>query len=112
MKARLEKDFLDDISRETDNIMQFTHGMSDAEDLIDNRMAGYACVRSLEVIGEAAKNISSETRAKHPEIEWRKIAGIRDVLVHGYFGVDWEVIWKTVNEDIPVLKERIRKIQD
>ncbi len=110
MKARIEKDFFEDIFRETENILSFTHGMSDAEDLIDNKMAGYACVRSLEVIGEAAKNISAETRRRHPGIEWSKITGMRDVLVHGYFGVDWEVIWKTVSEDVPFLKEKIEKI--
>jgi uncharacterized protein with HEPN domain len=102
--------FLEDIFRETENIISFTHGMSDAEDLIDNKMAGYACVRSLEVIGEAAKNISAETRRKHPEIEWQKIIGMRDVLSHGYFGVDWGVIWKTINEDVPELKESIKKL--
>lgn len=110
MKARLEKDFLEDISLETDNIAQFTRGMSDAEDLIDNKMAGYACVRSLEVIGEAAKNISAETRRKHPEIEWQKIIGMRDVLSHGYFGVDWDVIWKTIKENIPDLKKKMEQI--
>ncbi len=110
MKKRLERDFLEDISRETDNIGQFTRGMSDAEDLIDNKMAGYACVRSLEVIGEAAKNVSAETKRKNHGIAWQKIAGMRDVLSHGYFGVDWEVIWKTVSEDVPVLREKIRKI--
>jgi len=65
----------------------------------------------LEIIGEAVKNIPQNFRNAHPNIEWRKIAGLRDVLIHGYFGVDIEKIWEVVKKDIPILKEQVIKIR-
>ena len=66
----------------------------------------------LEIIGEAVKNIPQNFRNAHPNIEWRKIAGLRDVLIHGYFGVDIEKIWEVVKKDIPILKEQVIKIRN
>jgi uncharacterized protein with HEPN domain len=64
-----------------------------------------AIVRSLEVIGEASKKISPEFKAKYPLVEWKEMAGMRDRLIHHYFGVDYDLIYKTVAEDMPKLKE-------
>ncbi len=75
------------------------------QDLLEDEVLQRACLRSLEVIGEATKNLSNEFKAGHPEIEWRKIAGMRDKLVHHYFGVDWEVVWIVLVEKIPSLRE-------
>lgn len=69
-----------------------------------------ANIRRIEIIGEAVKNISEKTRKKYPEIEWKKIAGMRDKLMHHYFGVDINTVWKTIKEDIPVLKIQIKNI--
>ena len=69
-----------------------------------------AFVRSLEVIGEAAKKIPSDIRKQYPQISWRDISGMRNKLIHEYFGVDYEVVWKTVKEEIPPLKTAIEKI--
>jgi uncharacterized protein with HEPN domain len=69
-----------------------------------------AFVRSLEVIGEAAKNISSEFRQKHPDIEWRELTGLRDKLIHRCFGVQWEIVWDVVKNKIPQLRRRIEGI--
>ena len=74
-----------------------------------------ACLRSLEVIGEATKNLSDEFKAGHPEVEWRKIAGMRDKLIHHYFGVDWAVVWIVLEKKIPPLKvdvERLIEVQE
>lgn len=80
------------------------------EGLVKDETLKRAFVRSLEVIGEAAKNISSEFRQKHPDIEWRELTGLRDKLIHRYFGVKWEIVWDVVKSKIPQLKERIEGI--
>jgi len=64
-------------------------------------------IRSLEVIGEATKNLSKDLKDNHPEIEWRKIAGMRDKLIHYYFGVDWDVVWDVVKNKLPALRTQI-----
>jgi len=67
-------------------------------------------IRSLEVVGEATKNLSKDLKDKHPGIEWRKIAGMRDKLIHYYFGVDWEVVWDVVKNKLPAIKRQIEAL--
>ena len=69
-----------------------------------------AFVRSLEIIGEATRRLDAEFRARYPDIEWRRIAGTRDRLIHDYEGVDYELVWSIVCAHIPGLVERIRAI--
>jgi uncharacterized protein with HEPN domain len=69
-----------------------------------------AFVRSLEVIGEAVKGLPDEFRREHDDIEWRAMAGMRDRLIHGYFGVDYEIVWDVVSRRIPVIRRRIGEI--
>jgi uncharacterized protein with HEPN domain len=69
-----------------------------------------AFVRSIEVIGEATKNLSGDLRNRYPEVEWRSMAGMRDRLIHGYFGVDYEIVWDVATGKAPKLAEQIRKI--
>jgi len=69
-------------------------------------------LRRLEVIGEAVKNLPLDFREKYPNIDWKKIAGLRDVLIHAYFGVSLERIWVIVKDDLPDLKKKIKKILD
>lgn len=69
-----------------------------------------AVVRRLEIIGEAVRNIPDDFRKKYTKIPWKKMAGLRDVLIHEYFGVDMELVWIIINKDIPKLKTQILKI--
>lgn len=69
-----------------------------------------ATVRRLEIIGEAVRNFPDSFRKKYAKIPWKKIAGLRDVLIHGYFSVDMELVWKIVNKDIPKLKKQITNL--
>lgn len=71
-----------------------------------------AFVRSLEVIGEAVKNIPTEFRSKYENIPWKQLASLRDILIHKYFGVDYRNVWKIIKDDIPKLKKNISKILD
>lgn len=71
-----------------------------------------ACLRSLEVIGEAVKNLSEDFKADHIEIEWKKIAGMRDMLIHQYFGVDWQIVWDVLENKIPQLNKDVKRLID
>lgn len=79
--------------------------------LRSNRLKQSAIIREIEVIGEAVKNISLSLKNKHPEIEWREIVGTRDKMIHHYFGVDLDIVWEIIKNDLPDLKEKILEIK-
>ena len=85
------------------------------KDFLNNSEKQAATVRMIEVIGEAVKNISKEFKNQHPELEWAKIAGTRDVMIHAYFDVNLDIVWDIAKKDIPKLKkdilELIKKLQ-
>lgn len=93
----------------TRKALSFTHGRSRA-DLDTDEQLTLAIVRLLEIIGEAAKQVTTETRTAHPEIPWRQIAGTRDRLIHGYFNVDLDVVWSIATEDLPGLVGSLESI--
>ena len=80
------------------------------EEFRKNELVQDAIIRNIEIIGEASKKISSQTKKLHFEVPWKEIAGMRDKLIHDYLGVDVKVVWETIKEDIPALKKQIRGI--
>ena len=81
------------------------------QDLDDDDMLQFACVRGIEIIGEAAANVSAEMRDVHPEIPWRNIIGMRNRIVHGYADLDLEVVWQTASNELPQLLAALRRIE-
>ena len=79
-------------------------------DFINNSMFRFACIKQLELIGEAANHISIEARENFPEIEWLQIIAMRNVFIHEYFGIDLNVVWQIIESDIPELKLNILKL--
>lgn len=80
------------------------------DQFLEDDMVKSAVIRKIEIIGEAVKNISEEMKQDYPEIPWKNIAGMRDKLIHGYFGVDEERVWEVTQKDLLLLKEQISEI--
>ena len=77
---------------------------------LDNSMMRFACVKQIEIIGEAANSITAETKSAFTNLEWKQIIGMRHILVHEYFGVDFDLIWQVIITDLPALKEKTQYI--
>lgn len=105
------RDYLRHILVEADYLERRSHDLSFA-DFSDDETLRRAFVRSLEIIGEATKQIPEEFRSEHPSVEWRAMAGMRDRLIHAYFGVDFELVWNVVSSRIPALRAQIAAILD
>lgn len=91
------------------NIEKFVKDVS-KDDFFGNVEKQYAVLRGLEIIGEATKNLSRELKRKHPEVPWKEIAGMRDKLIHQYFGVNLNLVWETIHGRLPDLRYQILEI--
>src|SRR4030042_2130407 len=101
--------FLNHILDEINFLIKETEGKK-FEEFIKNEILKRACSRSLEIIGEAVKNLSPDFKRRYKEIEWKKIAGLRDKIIHYYFGVNWDILWDVIRNQLPKLKEQVENI--
>jgi uncharacterized protein with HEPN domain len=101
--------YLEHILDAISNAEQFVEGVT-KEEFFENKEKQYAVLRALEIIGEATKNLSRDFKAKDREIQWRDIVGMRDKLIHGYFGINLNLVWETVKKNLPDLKRQTLKM--
>ncbi|PKB67768.1 MAG: hypothetical protein BZY81_03825 [SAR202 cluster bacterium Io17-Chloro-G4] len=106
---RSYRDYLRDILQATEEALEFVQGM-DHSNFSSDRKTNLAVVRSLEIIGEAARHVPLAVRRRHPLVPWQDMVGMRNKLIHQYYGVDSQVLWRTLQEDLPPLRDVIRGI--
>jgi uncharacterized protein with HEPN domain len=106
---RILLDYLNDILDSIADIQEFTAGLT-GEDFFNDKKTIKAVVRSLEVIGEAASRLPEKIREMHPETPWREIIAMRNRLIHEYFGVDLDIVWQTIEEDLPPLNVTVKRM--
>jgi uncharacterized protein with HEPN domain len=101
--------YLDDIRESCEKVLRYVGGLT-FDQFVQDEKTFDAIVRNLEIIGEAAKHIPSEMRSRYPQVEWAKIAGLRDMTIHEYFGLDEDILWDIVQNQVGVLLEHVRQI--
>lgn len=111
MSAFRDLTYLEHIEDSIEKIQSYTKGFSE-ESFQNSTLVQDAVVRQFEIIGEATKRLSVYIRKEHPDIPWKDMAGMRDVLIHDYINVEIDIVWKTVVDYLPALKESVRQIID
>ncbi|MGH9578859.1 MAG: HepT-like ribonuclease domain-containing protein [Terriglobales bacterium] len=93
-----------------ERVMEYTAGLS-REDFLSRRLVYDATLRNLELLGEAARNVPEDARALAPDVPWRRIVGVRNVLIHGYLGIDDDIIWDIVSNEVGKLRTALEKLE-
>ena len=109
MSTRKDKAYLKHILDAISDAKRFMESVT-KEEFLENKEKQYAVLRALEIIGEATKSLSKELKQEHSEIQWRDIAGMRDKLIHEYFGVKIDLVWATAKKNLPELEKQIHEI--
>lgn len=109
MKKRNILVFVDDIMESMESIEEYIQGNTFVT-FQTNKMLFDAVIRNLEVIGEASKNIPDDIRERYEDIPWQRMVGLRNILIHEYFGINKQVIWKIITENLPDIKPKVKKL--
>jgi uncharacterized protein with HEPN domain len=109
MSERAWKFYITDMIKFSETIMSYTHGM-EQETFASSGITYDATLRNLELIGEAATHIPQEIREQHPNISWRMIIATRNQLIHGYLGIDNDILWNIIEKDIPALLTQLQEV--
>ena len=109
MSKRGTKLYLEDIKDSIRKIEKYTRNVNFDEFSKDEKLID-AVIRNLSVIGEAVINIPKEIKTKNPDVAWKEIKGMRNKVIHEYFGIDEEILWRTIREDLPIFKKQISKL--
>lgn len=105
-KPRRDLHFLVDILEAGERIAAYITGL-EYEDFLASQLVIDAVMRNLQIIGEAAKRLTPELKAEHPDLPWREMAGLRDRVVHDYFGINYEIVWNVITDELPILTPQI-----
>src|SRR5882724_9083287 len=106
---RKDEERLRDILDASDEVREFVAG-ADRETFINSKMMRAAVVQKLTTVGEAASRLSPELRDRHPGIPWKRIRGMRNIVVHDYIGIDYEIIWESASAELPILAKQLTEI--
>ncbi|MDP2940889.1 MAG: DUF86 domain-containing protein [Candidatus Omnitrophota bacterium] len=106
--TRRAKLYLKDIIDAIENIESYTKNVTFAR-FSHNKMVQDAVIRNIEIIGEAAKHLPADIKSPHKEIPWQEIQGMRNKVIHEYFGVDLDIVWKTIRQSLPILQKSLKK---
>lgn len=109
MPKRTDTEFLNDAKEAIKRIESYAEKL-DYKSFLSDTKTQDAIVRNLEIIGEAVKNISSDFKKRYKNIEWKKLAGLRDKIIHYYFGVNWDIVWDAIKNRLPDIKKIIESI--
>lgn len=102
-------EFLHHILDECSFILTSTKGKT-ADEVLNDNILSRAIVRSLEIIGEATKRLSPDFKLQHPQVEWKKMAATRDIMIHNYFGVDYDIVWNIITEKLPDMEHYLKEM--
>ncbi len=109
MSERTDGDYLLHITEAIFRTISYTEGMT-YEGFIQDTKTHDAVIRNIEIIGEAVKNLSDDVKISYDEIPWRNMAGMRDKLIHHYFGVNFNIVWNVVQNEFPTISEQVKKM--